>query len=396
MLEQLREGGTNAEIGARLGISADAVKFHISNMLGKLGLQGRHELAAWRPATRRGRLRALFGVPAAVVSVAKPVVWVGVGAAAVAGVAVAAIAAVAVMAVVLVGLGGDGEPTAVVRLAVTDTSAPTPSVTPIAPAPALTATPTPPPTAAPTATPAAAPERTSISYHQLDASGAAARAGSYAFLQQSNDLSSAIDDFESLAGTIELRIHSTDREGSTHEAFYDAVKVGDTFDFKLDPLLCGVRFRVTNIGGGGTPRTFGIEYVLGYRSWLHPEYCPRGIREAHAKEHVDFVWGAGHGVGPAGSRALILYEPTGGGTYRLFEGTSCIVDVPADMQVYLASIMQLHYTEGMNGPRLVVDLADVNGDSALRIELGTCTPGWVYGSSLRRIVESLRIVGEAR
>ena len=79
VLEQLREGGTNAEIGARLSITADGVKFHISNMLGKLGLQGRHELAAWRPDTRRGRLRALFGVPAAVASVAKPVAWVGAG-----------------------------------------------------------------------------------------------------------------------------------------------------------------------------------------------------------------------------------------------------------------------------------------------------------------------------
>ena len=36
VLDALREGGTNAEIAARLGISPDAVKYHISNMLGKL------------------------------------------------------------------------------------------------------------------------------------------------------------------------------------------------------------------------------------------------------------------------------------------------------------------------------------------------------------------------
>ena len=52
MLEELRRGGTNAEIAVRLGVTLDAVKFHISNMLGKLGLENR------QPARRlaaRGR-----------------------------------------------------------------------------------------------------------------------------------------------------------------------------------------------------------------------------------------------------------------------------------------------------------------------------------------------------
>ena len=46
VLDALREGGTNAEIAARLGISADGVKYHVSNMLGKLGLENRQQLAA--------------------------------------------------------------------------------------------------------------------------------------------------------------------------------------------------------------------------------------------------------------------------------------------------------------------------------------------------------------
>ena len=58
VLEELREGGTNAEIASRLGISGDAVKYHISNMLGKLELRDRRALAAWRPERRRGPLRA--------------------------------------------------------------------------------------------------------------------------------------------------------------------------------------------------------------------------------------------------------------------------------------------------------------------------------------------------
>ena len=51
MIEELREGGTNAEIATRLGVSPDAVKYHISNMLGTLDLQH-------RPAGRDARAHA--------------------------------------------------------------------------------------------------------------------------------------------------------------------------------------------------------------------------------------------------------------------------------------------------------------------------------------------------
>ena len=49
VLDALREGGTNAEIAARLGLSLDTVKYHISNMLAKLELRDRRALASWRP-----------------------------------------------------------------------------------------------------------------------------------------------------------------------------------------------------------------------------------------------------------------------------------------------------------------------------------------------------------
>ncbi len=48
VLDQLRRGLTNAEIAEALGTSLDAVKYHVSNMLGKLGFENREELAAWR------------------------------------------------------------------------------------------------------------------------------------------------------------------------------------------------------------------------------------------------------------------------------------------------------------------------------------------------------------
>jgi len=49
VLGQLRKGLTNAEIAIELGISPDGVKYHVSNMLAKLGLPDRHALAQWEP-----------------------------------------------------------------------------------------------------------------------------------------------------------------------------------------------------------------------------------------------------------------------------------------------------------------------------------------------------------
>lgn len=48
VLQELRQGGTNAEIAIRLGLSPETVKTHIASMLSKLELADRHALAAWR------------------------------------------------------------------------------------------------------------------------------------------------------------------------------------------------------------------------------------------------------------------------------------------------------------------------------------------------------------
>lgn len=48
VLELIREGKTNSEIAYELSISIPGVKWHVSNMLGKLGVSDRHELAAWK------------------------------------------------------------------------------------------------------------------------------------------------------------------------------------------------------------------------------------------------------------------------------------------------------------------------------------------------------------
>ena len=48
VLALLREGLSNEQIALRLGISIDGVKFHVSEILGKLGVQNRNEAAKWQ------------------------------------------------------------------------------------------------------------------------------------------------------------------------------------------------------------------------------------------------------------------------------------------------------------------------------------------------------------
>lgn len=49
VLALVREGLSNPQIGERLGITADAAKYHVSEILSKLSVATREEAAAWRP-----------------------------------------------------------------------------------------------------------------------------------------------------------------------------------------------------------------------------------------------------------------------------------------------------------------------------------------------------------
>ena len=48
--ELLREGLTNPQVAARLGISLDGAKYHVSEIIGKLGVGDRYQAASWQPA----------------------------------------------------------------------------------------------------------------------------------------------------------------------------------------------------------------------------------------------------------------------------------------------------------------------------------------------------------
>jgi len=50
--EQVRHGMTNRRIAERMGVSLDAIKFHVGNALSKLGFSSREELRRWDGVAR--------------------------------------------------------------------------------------------------------------------------------------------------------------------------------------------------------------------------------------------------------------------------------------------------------------------------------------------------------
>ena len=54
--ESVRHGLTNPQIAARLGVGIDAVKFHVSNALSKLGLDSRAQLRRWDGVRQGGAM----------------------------------------------------------------------------------------------------------------------------------------------------------------------------------------------------------------------------------------------------------------------------------------------------------------------------------------------------
>ncbi len=55
VLALLRRGLTNEEIAQALNISPDGVKFHVSEILGRLGVESRHDAALWQMEPKRSR-----------------------------------------------------------------------------------------------------------------------------------------------------------------------------------------------------------------------------------------------------------------------------------------------------------------------------------------------------
>ena len=60
MRELLRQGLSNRQVAERLGISLDGAKYHVSEILGKLGVSDRQQAAAWKPSRRAWWLAGLL------------------------------------------------------------------------------------------------------------------------------------------------------------------------------------------------------------------------------------------------------------------------------------------------------------------------------------------------
>ena len=56
-VEWVRHGLTNRDIAARRGVTLDAVKFHVGNVLGKLGLDNRRQLRRWAGVSAASALK---------------------------------------------------------------------------------------------------------------------------------------------------------------------------------------------------------------------------------------------------------------------------------------------------------------------------------------------------
>ena len=105
-----------------------------------------------------------------------------------------------------------------------------------------------------------------FSYDSFDTTGAATAAGSYAFLMPDGTSTSVVTTYEELRDgtTTALIVNTTDAHGAHQADGFDAVEVGDLFEWhQADD--CFVRYRVTEIAAdpqGTAPRKqFGVEWM---------------------------------------------------------------------------------------------------------------------------------------
>ncbi|MCI0856925.1 MAG: hypothetical protein J4N98_09555 [Chloroflexi bacterium] len=112
VLALLREGLSNDEIAQRLGISLAGAKYHVSEILGKLGVASRQDAARWEPSERPWWAGA--AAPMAWMWKKAHISWLATGAAAI--VAVLVVAGGALLVWGLVRTSGDEEGTPLVVL----------------------------------------------------------------------------------------------------------------------------------------------------------------------------------------------------------------------------------------------------------------------------------------
>ena len=153
----------------------------------------------------------------------------------------AVLGAAAAVAVFVRTNAGPQPPETTAPAAATAASTPTPTPTPTATAAAtatVASTPAPTPTVTPTPAATPAPAR----YDRLDATGAVATAGSWAFLGADGGVLTA---WEGLRGSVAtLRVHRNDASGASQATAWGEVEAGDVIEWRKAGD-CWVRYRVT-------------------------------------------------------------------------------------------------------------------------------------------------------
>ncbi|MYD65709.1 MAG: hypothetical protein F4X26_07005 [Chloroflexi bacterium] len=132
------------------------------------------------------------------------------------------------------------------------------------------------------------PERTGIlRYGHTDPLGAVEEPGSYAFMTGAGIAAAAIDTFDGLrdGSATALLVHTSDVDGASHGARFDALAAGDRFEWRRADD-CWVRYRVTEVlpdPRGGAPRK-----LLGVQPETYAFTGCRGEMPEHAYATFDF------------------------------------------------------------------------------------------------------------
>ena len=257
----------------------------------------------------------------------------------------------------------------------TPTAPPEATPTPSPPAtPAPTATPTPQSTATPSPTPvpstatsspsptptSESPHTTALRYDTYDRTSAVGAPGSYAFLADADDLSTAVTTYEGLRdGTATaLLIHTTNADGVSRADVYDAVEVGDLFEWhKADD--CFVRYTVTEVKpdpSGTAPRKLlAVEWMT---------YAFTGCSGDIAPDvSATFAWGSLPDLGGTSLTAPVVH-----GVYQI---------VPADWEGSTrASEDYLPPAASYENPVYTTDIAEARNLPHWREP--TPPPGWTF------------------
>ena len=177
------------------------------------------------------------------------------------------------------------------------------------------------------------PPQTTLRYDSYDTTGEVATPGSYAFLADPADTTSAVTTYEALRDgtTTALLIHKSDAHGASQAALYDAVEAGDLFEWH-EADDCFVRYTVTEVkpnpGGPVHRKLLAVE-------WMTYAFmgCRAGAVSASAAATVD--WGELPDIGGTSLAVPVRHGPfqiipEGWGGVRSFEEYDEPPDLPAN------------------------------------------------------------------